>query len=496
MTLPQSHRNVVVIGGGLAGISAAIELAEAGLQVTVLEARPWLGGATFSFARRGLTIDNGQHMFLRSCTAYRDLLAKLGMADSAPLQDSLDLTVLGQDGQVRLRRSALPAPLHLARSLARYQLLSVPERIKVAAAVMALQFADFRNGEASFGDWLSRKFQDARARQLFWDLLSVSALNAGSGQADPATAAAAIRTALLATRRGADLGLPAVPLSRLHGAAATGLLAKHGAIIRLGVKVVSVQSDPAGGYQIRLGAVAAADGKPAWLEPTLVTADAVVMAVPAWEAADLAPAELGTEAARWATLEPSPVVSLHVLYGSRVTRLPVAAIVGPQVLWVADKTAAAGLHTGQYLAVSIPAADAYVDTPAAALREEFLEVLSRHFPAAATAGVEDFFVTRERRATIRQSPGSAAMRPRQPDGLPGLALAGAWTDTGWPDTMEGAVRSGHGAARKIIADLRPGAVVTGPARHGAAAAAPVSAPPPAPVPEPRVGAHATTTSRP
>jgi uncharacterized protein with NAD-binding domain and iron-sulfur cluster len=145
-----------------------------------------------------------------------------------------------------------------------------------------------------------------------------------------------------------------------------------------------------------------------------------------------------------------------------VTRLPFAAVAGAPVRWVIDKTGAAGLHTGQYLAASLPAADAYVDMPGAQLRELILPVLERLFPAAGQADVEDFFVTRERRATIRHEPGSQRLRPDPATGPPGLAIAGAWTDTGWPDTMEGAVRSGRSAALKLMEHLAAG--------HGAAAA--------------------------
>jgi squalene-associated FAD-dependent desaturase len=491
MTLPTGARNVIVIGGGLAGMSAAVELAEAGLRVTILESRPWLGGATFSFARRGLTIDNGQHMFLRCCTAYRDLLAKLGVAGSAPVQEALNLTVIGPDCQVALRRSGLPAPLHLARSLAGYRHLSVPERVKVAVAMVALQFTEFRGDEGSFEDWLDRRFQPLPARRLFWDLLATTGLNLAGGQADLGLTADAIRMATLSGRDSADIGLPAVPLSRLHGGAATGFLTQHGAEIRLGARALSVQADPAGGYLVRFGAEAPA---PAAGQAQL-TADAVVLAVPAWEAAELAPAGLAADAARWAALEPSPMVSMHVMYGSRVTRLPFAAIVGRQVLWVADKTVPAGLHAGQYLAVSVPAADDYVNASTASLREQFLALLARYFPAAATATVEDFFVTRERRATIRQLPGRPHLRPGQPQGVPGFALAGAWTDTGWPDTMEGAVRSGLAAAGKVIAELAAGRMtsvtLSEPPRTGAAvravsaaraSAADLGAAPPGPLP--------------
>ncbi len=206
MTLSGGRASVVVIGGGLAGISAAIGLADAGLEVALLESRPWLGGATWSFARRGLTIDNGQHVFPRCCVAYRDLLARLGVGSSVSIQDALDLTVLGPDGQARVRRSWLPAPWHLARSLAGYRLLSRSERAKVAAAALALQFVDVAVGDdRSLGEWLARHGQDERARRLFWDQLSLSSLNVDSERADLSTAAEAICTVLLTRRDRADL---------------------------------------------------------------------------------------------------------------------------------------------------------------------------------------------------------------------------------------------------------------------------------------------------
>ncbi len=462
MTLAGGRASVVVIGGGLAGISAAIDLADAGLQVTLLEARPWLGGATWSFARRGLTIDNGQHVFLRCCLAYRELLARLGVAGCGPVQDELDLTVLGPDALARVRRSGLPAPWHLARSLAGYRLLSRLERAKVATAALALQFVDIAGREdRSLDDWLARHGQDERARRLFWDQLSLSALNVNSESADLAMAASAIRTAVLSRRDSADLGVPSVPLSHLHGNPAAELLRQLRVMVRLGVRVSSLRAGAAGGWDIGLaygehtGTAQGVDIRQGTLfenGPARIHAAGVVLAVPAWEAAVLAPDSLAGDAPRWAQLEPSPVMSIHVIYGSRVTRLPFAAAAGSPVHWVMDKTAPSGLHAGQYLAASVRAAGAYLDTPAAQLRAEFLPAMERLFPAAAEASVEDFFVTRERRATIAHVPGSQRLRLAQA-GPAGFAMAGAWTDTGWPDTMEGAVRSGQAAAQKLMAEL-------------------------------------------
>jgi squalene-associated FAD-dependent desaturase len=468
MTPAEGRADVVVVGGGLAGISAAIDLAEAGLSVTLLEARPWLGGATCSFARRGLTIDNGQHAFLRCCAAYQDLLAKLGVAGSVVIQDRLELTVLGaaipgMDGQLTLRRSSLPAPLHLARALAEYRLLPAAERLRAAAAMAALRFARFGADcdEISFGEWLARHNQDENSRRLLWDLLSVAALGLPADEADLSAMASALRAAMLCGRGSADIGVPAVPLSKLHSGPAEALLARLGARVLLGVRAAAIQLSSRGGYDIWLDPTAAG-GQGAVLGhgPSALHAAALVLAVPAWEAAVLAPAELNREADRWARLEAAPVLSLHVIYGSPVTPLPYAAALESPVRWVVDKTGPAGLHVGQYLAASVPAADSYLNLPASRLRAELLPELERLFPAAADAEVQDFFITRERRALIRQVPGSQRLRASQPASLPGLALAGAWTSTGWPDTMEGAVRSGHGAALKVLCELTAGPQIT------------------------------------
>ncbi len=283
---------------------------------------------------------------------------------------------------------------------------------------------------------------------MLWDLLSLSALNVSAERADLPLAASAIRAAILAARGNADLGVPSVPLSTLHGAPAAALLSQLRVTMRLGVRATAVCESPAGGYDVHLAHGAQAGASPAGQAtvsaataspvcepvfgagPTQINAAGVVLAVPAWDAVALVPDRLAADAATWSSLEPSPLISLHVIYGSRVTRLPFAAAVGSPVHWVVDKTAAAGLHAGQYLAASVRGADAYVDRPAAALRAEFLPALERLFPAAAPASVVDFFVTRERRATIAHVPGSQRWRAATAGGPPGFAIAGAWTDTG------------------------------------------------------------------
>jgi squalene-associated FAD-dependent desaturase len=446
-------RTAVVIGGGLAGITAAVELREAGVGVTLLEARPRLGGATTSFSRGDLTIDTGQHVFLRCCTSYAELLAQLGVTGSVTMQDRFDIVVLSPHGRARLRRSGLPAPLHLSRSLLRYPFLSLPERLRVGRAALALRPLDPAAPELDahrLGDWLAARGQNERARRNLWDLFIVSSLNIAGDEASVPLAATVLKTALLSANDAADIGVPTVPLGELHGSAAARLLGRLGADVRLGTKAVAVQPAPRGGYLVRVGAGAdggAAESQDAGAET--VGADGVVLAVPPGPAARLAGAAGVTGAARWEDLGSSPIVNVHVVYDRKVMDLPFAAAVDSPVQWVFDKTKTAGLRSGQYLALSQSAADADVDVPVAALRERFLPALEQLFPAAADARVVDFFVTRERRATFRQAPGCSALRPAAATSLPGLLVAGAWTDTGWPDTMEGAVRSGRTAAQEL-----------------------------------------------
>ena len=456
---PQTPPRVVVIGGGLAGITAAIALAESGAHVTLLEARPRLGGATCSFTRDGLVVDTGQHIYLGCCAAYRGLLDKLGMTAHAPLQPRFDVTVLapGQAGspgprRARLRRTALPGPLHMLPALARYPFLSWPERVSVSRPALAMRRVDPADpavDQQRFGDWLAARGQSQHARRALWDLFSVSALNIAGDDASLALAATVVKTGLLGKNDAADIGVAALPLGELHGDAAATLLAKLGAQVSLGTKVSAIETGAIapgdGGFAIRLAQGGA------------IAADAVVLAVPHEKAARLIPpgALPNGTVASWAGLGASPIVNVHVIYDRPVMDLPFAAAVDSPVQWVFDRTRISGLDRRgeQYLAVSLSAADSCVDTPAARLREQFVPALAELFPAARDTRVTEFFVTRERRATFRQAPGTGALRPKAATRRPGLVLAGAWTDTGWPDTMEGAVRSGLAAAIELKASL-------------------------------------------
>jgi squalene-associated FAD-dependent desaturase len=428
--------NVAIVGGGLAGISAALALQEAGLRTTIYEARPRLGGATCSFRRGDLTVDNGQHVFLRCFSAYRGLLDRLEAGGRVAVQSRFDVSVLTPSGGMgRLRRARLPGPLHLLPALARYGLLSPADRLQAIRASLALDRldpADPALDRVSMGRWLAGHGQRPWPRQALWDLFITSALNLGVEDAVLGSAAMVCKTALLGRADAADIGIATVPLGELHGTLAADRIRRTGGDVRLRAKVDAVEPGPK----------IVVDGEPA-------AADAVVVAVPHRAAASLVPAEACPGQARWSGLGSSPIINVHVVYDREVTGLPFAAAVGSPVQWVFDRTAVSGLARGQHLAVSVSAADRWIGLPTAEIRTVFTAALEDLFPAARRARMTDFFVTRERHATFRQSPGSGALRPAAATRLPGIFLAGAWTDTGWPDTMEGAVRSGLNAARLV-----------------------------------------------
>jgi squalene-associated FAD-dependent desaturase len=433
---------VAVVGGGLAGIAAALRLADAGCTVTLLEARPRLGGLTHSFRRGDTWVDNGQHVFLRCCTEYLALLDRLGVAGDVTLQPRLAIPVRspGRAAPVWLRRNRLPAPLHLGGSILRFAHLSLAERLRFGTAALALRRVD-RTAAAtdaqSFGGWLAAHGQSRHAVDALWDLVGVATLNAPADHASLALAATVFQLGLLTDAAAGDVGWSAVPLQQLHGDAATSRLAEAGAQVRTATKVSRLQH--------------AGNGWLVSCREEEIVVDQVVLAVPPPEADGLLPPGAVALPERWAArLGSSPIVNVHVLLDRTVLDGPFVAGVDSPVQWVFDRTAQAGVRTGQYLAVSLSAAHDWIDLPTAAVRERILPALLDLLPAARSAAVEDFFVTRERHATFAPAPGSAALRPGPVTALPGLYLAGAWTDTGWPATMEGAARSGTAAASALL----------------------------------------------
>jgi squalene-associated FAD-dependent desaturase len=435
-----SAQRVVVVGGGLAGVSAALTLADAGAEVTLLERRQRLGGLTWSFQRNGLSFDNGQHVFLRCCTAYLGFLERIGARHAVHLQSRLDIPVLSPDGtRASITRGGWRPPLHLAPALARYRHLTVGERARLvwpALALSRLNPDDPRLDTVTFGDWLSRHGQSDDAIDRLWNLIALPTLNVNASEASLALAVKVFRTGLLDRADAGDVGWSNVPLTELHGVYAGRALDEAGVDTVLGARVQRVSQQPDGGFEV------VGDEQP-------YSADVVVVATPPEVAQRLVPEgvlppDLG--------LGQSPIVNVHLVLDRRVTDLPLAAVVGSPIQFFFDRTASSGLRSGQCLSISLSAADDYIAQSSSQLVKTFFAALQALLPVARTARLVDAVVTRERAATFRATPGTAARRPHSRTARPGLFLAGAWCDTGWPATMEGAVLSGESAARAIAED--------------------------------------------
>jgi squalene-associated FAD-dependent desaturase len=422
-------------------MAAALALADGGARVTLLEARPRLGGATFSFQREGLWVDNGQHVFLRCCTAYRGFLARIGAEGLTFLQRRMSIPVIAPNGMSGwLRRGGLPAPLHLAGALARYPFLRPTERLRAAMAALALARLDpisEKLDRLTFGQWLAERGQSPAAVEALWNLIALPTLNLPAEDASLALAVKVFRTGLLTKRDAADIGYANAPLSQVHAEPAGRALTAAGAAVHLRASVRGVEALPDGTFGVQI-----ADGT--------FDADAVIVAAPHDKVSGLLPLGALQDPTALVGLGVSPIVNVHVVYDRRVMDVPFVAGVRTPVQWVFDRTRPSGLDHGQYLAISLSGADREIGERSEDLRARFLPALESLFPRARDARVETFFVTREHAATFRQAPGTRALRPGPRTSLPGLYLAGAWTDTGWPATMEGAVRSGLAAARDAL----------------------------------------------
>ncbi len=429
----------MVVGGGLAGLAAGLEAADRGAAVTLLERRPRLGGATWSFRRRGIWYDNGQHVFLRCCDSYLDFLRRIGSAGQVFLQDRLKIPVLRPGGRVgSIRRTAGPAPLHLAVSLLSYPHLNPRQRIRVLAAGRALRRLDPDDpslDSVAFGDWLAAHRQDAEAIETFWNLVILPTVNVAASEASLKLAAKVFVTGLLTDPTAADIGWAKAPLSVLHADAARRALEKTGAQVRTGAGVTGIQAGPLGEPQVQMSS----DG---------LQADSVVVAVPHDEVSALLPPRSVPAQNRLGDLGVSPIVNVHLVYDRVVTKRPMFAAVGSDVQYVFDRTEGAGLDDGrQCLTISLSAANAYIGRNSTDLISHFSRELARLLPAANGATVTDAIVTREGAATFNGLPGTHTLRAGPQTRMPGVYLAGAWCDTGWPATMEGAVRSGTRAGR-------------------------------------------------
>ena len=389
-----------VVGGGLAGLAAALELVDAGHEVTLYEARPTLGGAVQTLPERdgdpSPPPDNGQHVALGCFSEYLAFLDRIGEGASYSRRP-LVLPVLGAGG----RRADIKPSLG---ALLSYGHLSVRDRVRIPLVAARCRGARARPGE-TFGALLRRLGASDAAVERFWDVFIRPALNLPADEVDADAGLFTVRTALLGPRASSDLILPAKPLGWMHGDAAGRALERAGATIETGVRIE---------------------------DPDDLDADAVVLATPSQK------------------LERSPIVSVHLLFDGVLLATPLAALLGSDAHWVFDRGALTGRlpERGQYLTVVSSGVPELMPIRGRELVDRIAAQLTERLGAAELLWSR---VSREPEATIAIRPGVARPAP----GLvrPGLARAGAWTQTGWPATMESAVRSGRIAARALLSEV-------------------------------------------
>jgi squalene-associated FAD-dependent desaturase len=397
----------VVVGGGLAGCAAALELLDAGHDVTLMEARPTLGGAVQTLPERdGDPVpppDNGQHVALGCFTEYLAFLERIGESGSVRRM-RLNLPVVDER-----RRWAQISPGSIL--LARYAHLPLRERPLVWQLLALRGLDSAAHDDETFAELLLRKGQSQRAIERFWDVFIRPALNLPSAEASAAMGIFTVQTALLAGRRAGELVLPSKPLGWMHGDAARRTLQHGGATVETGVRVDDLDD---------------------------LDADAIVVATPPAESARL----LGEAEP---DLDPSPIVSVHLLFDRPLLRTPLTALLGSDAHWVFDRGALTGQPAaeGQYLTVVSSGVPELMEIRGRELVDHIASQLTERLGHAEVVWSR---VSREPHATVALRPGTASRRPGALTSRSNVTRAGAWTATGWPATMESAVRSGRVAA--------------------------------------------------
>jgi squalene-associated FAD-dependent desaturase len=448
-----SSKSVIVIGGGLAGLSSAVALAEAGFRVRLLEKRPHLGGRAASYVLPGgETVDNCQHVTLGCCTNLDDFYRRVGAANQIRFFDRL-LFAAPDGRRGSIASVALPPPLHMAPSFAFFPLLGWADKRGIAQALLAIARSGGRPADLSAGGagenvtmlaWLQKHRQTDRAIRRFWEVILVSALDEKLDRIDARYGIDVFWKAFLSTRGGYRVGIPRVPLGELYEGCRKALAGQGGEVqLRAGVRGFLV-------VDRRVEGVEREDG-------TVETADYYLAAVPQDALPELLPAEVVEREPVFLNLRnlrTSPITGVHLWFDRTVMSEPFLTLLDSTTQWVFNKTQLYGgeENGGQYLQLVISASYSL----AARSRQEIialcLEELREVLPATRQATLVKGTVVKEMSATFSPAPGSDRWRPVQKSPLSGLFLAGDWTLTGWPSTMEGAVRSGYLAAEAILSD--------------------------------------------
>jgi zeta-carotene desaturase len=431
--------HVIVIGAGLAGLAATTALAPRGFRVTLLESRGRLGGRASSFtdAASGQLVDTCQHVSMGCCTNLAHFGRTVGIAHL--LEPQPCLYFMTPDRRIsRFRSDPWPAPFHLLSSFLGAHYLTLGDKLRIAWGLVCLQHTAL-DGDPPFLDWLIRHRQTPRTIDRFWGVVLTSALNEVPQRIGLRYARKVFVEAFLRHRRGFEVEVPGVPLGRLYGEELQHWLDRHQVALHLncGAKALSVAEKRVQSIQLRDGNTLAAD----WF----------VSAVPFDRLLDLLPAEVVAAFPYFGNLrrlETSPITSVHLWYDRPVLRLPHVVLVDGVGQWVFNRgEVAPGEH---YLQVVVSAARQFRGLGHDEVQRRVVEELARLFPPAMPAALRRTRVVTEHAATFSAVPGVDQWRPAQASPLDNLFVAGDWTATGWPATMEGAVRSGYLAAEKLL----------------------------------------------
>jgi squalene-associated FAD-dependent desaturase len=434
----------VVVGGGFAGLAAAVRLGRGGARVTVLERRPFLGGRAYSFAHpvTGEPLDNGPHVLMGAYTEALDFLAEIGASAKVALQPRLRVALADRALGVGLVAAPpVPGPLQAPAAMLRYRLLGVADRLRLLAGALRLVA---RGPEACAGTTVEAALaavgQGQAARERFWDPLALATLNELPARAAAAPFVAVLRRAFFAGAAAARFALPRVPLSALYTADARRAIVAAGGRVQTGASVVSLVV-----AEGRVAAVVLRNG-------THVPVDAVVLAVPCAALFRLLPPVLADAPSfrALAGIGTSPIVSVHLWLDRRVGwGAPFLGLLRTRTQWLFDGgPTAAGGHR---IASVTSGARAWDDAPDDEIAAEVLADARAVVPALGAARETRSLVVRERHATPSLTPEADAVRPPAETPLPNLFLAGDWTRTGLPATIESAVVSGRRAAASALA---------------------------------------------
>jgi zeta-carotene desaturase len=440
-------KTVIVIGGGLAGLSSAVALVDAGFRVRLLEQKPFLGGRASSYdLPSGEQIDNCQHVTLGCCTNLSHFYRRAGAASKIVFYDSL--VFVDREGRRSVMEvSSLPAPLHLAPSLALFSFLDWAERRSIGRAMLAIarfggENANVETEGKSMLDWLRLQGQSPAAIARFWGVVLVSALNEQLDQIDAHYGLDVFWKAFLANRAGYRIGVPSVPLSELYSGCRDAIEQRGGEVAcRTAVR----------GFRVEDARIAAVelDG------PRQETADYYVLAVPHEAVPALLPPEVVEQEAVFRNLRnlrSSPIIGVHFWFDRDVMAEPFLTLLDRTTQWIFNKSQlCGGPGEGCYLQLVISASSGLVSRSRQKIIDLCLHELYEVLPEARAADLAKAVVIKEVAATFSPEAGSDRWRPSQRTPISNLFLAGDWTATGWPATMEGAVRSGYLAAEAVLA---------------------------------------------